>query len=67
MVALLAVGSVVPRKGYDVLVAALAGLTHLPWRLTIAGDGARSPQTRGSSQPRSRVSRSPIGSRCAAR
>ncbi len=45
MVALLAVGSVVPRKGYDVLVAALARLAHLPWRLTIAGDGGRSPQT----------------------
>ncbi|EJW13441.1 Glycosyl transferase, group 1 [Rhodovulum sp. PH10] len=34
---LLAVGAVIPRKGYDVLVAALAGLKHLPWRLTIAG------------------------------
>ena len=38
MVALLAVGAVVPRKGYDVLIAALAGLTDLPWHLTIAGD-----------------------------
>jgi glycosyltransferase involved in cell wall biosynthesis len=44
-VALLAVGAIVPRKGYDVLVAALARLAHLPWRLAIAGDGGRSPQT----------------------
>jgi glycosyltransferase involved in cell wall biosynthesis len=38
---LLAVGAVVPRKGYDVLVAALATLKDLPWRLTIAGDRGR--------------------------
>jgi glycosyltransferase involved in cell wall biosynthesis len=44
-VALLAVGAVVPRKGYDVLVAALAKLEDLSWRLTIAGDRGRSPQT----------------------
>jgi glycosyltransferase involved in cell wall biosynthesis len=44
-VVLLAVGSVIPRKGYDVLVAALARLEHLPWRLVIAGDRGRSPQT----------------------
>jgi glycosyltransferase involved in cell wall biosynthesis len=44
-VALLAVGAVVPRKGYDLLVAALAEFKHLPWRLVIAGDGGRSPQT----------------------
>jgi glycosyltransferase involved in cell wall biosynthesis len=47
VVALLAVGAVVPRKGYDVLVAALAGLAELtvPWRLVIAGDCGRSPET----------------------
>jgi glycosyltransferase involved in cell wall biosynthesis len=42
-VALLAVGSLVRRKGYDVLVAALARLTDLPWHLTIAGDPTRDP------------------------
>jgi len=41
-IALLGVGAVVPRKAFDVLVAALAQLTDLPWRLTIAGDRTRS-------------------------
>jgi glycosyltransferase involved in cell wall biosynthesis len=45
IVTLLAVGAVVPRKGYDLLVAALAKLGHLDWRLIIAGDGGRSPET----------------------
>jgi glycosyltransferase involved in cell wall biosynthesis len=44
-IALLAVGAVVPRKGYDVLVAALAKLKHLSWQLVIAGDSGRSPET----------------------
>ena len=43
VVALLAVGAVVPRKGYDVLVAALARLKNGPWRLVIVGDCDRSP------------------------
>ena len=41
IVRLLSIGSVVPRKGYDVLIAALAPLASLPWRLTIAGDRTR--------------------------
>jgi glycosyltransferase involved in cell wall biosynthesis len=45
IVRLLTVGSIVPRKGYDVLIAALAQITDLPWHLTIAGDRTRDPQT----------------------
>ncbi len=45
VVGLLSVGAVVPRKGYDVLVTALAKIQHLPWRLVIVGDCARSPIT----------------------
>lgn len=41
VVRLLSVGSVVPDKGYDLLIAAVAGITDLPWRLTIAGDRTR--------------------------
>jgi glycosyltransferase involved in cell wall biosynthesis len=43
IVRLLSVGAVVPRKGFDVLIAALATLTDLPWQLTIAGDRTRDP------------------------
>ena len=45
IVRLLSVGAVVPRKGYDVLVAALATLRDLPWQLTIAGDRTRDRDT----------------------
>jgi glycosyltransferase involved in cell wall biosynthesis len=45
MLHLLAVGSIVPRKGHDVLVEALATLADLPWLLTIAGADDRSPET----------------------
>ena len=38
---LLAVGSIVPRKGYDILVAALAEIRDLRWRLSIVGDPTR--------------------------
>jgi glycosyltransferase involved in cell wall biosynthesis len=41
VVRLLSVGAVVPRKGFDVLIPALATLAELPWRLTIAGDRTR--------------------------
>jgi len=43
VVQLLSVGAIVPRKGFDVLIAALATLIDLPWRLTIAGDRTRDP------------------------
>jgi glycosyltransferase involved in cell wall biosynthesis len=45
VVRLLSVGSVVPVKGYDVLIAALTTLIDMPWRLTIAGDRTRDPIT----------------------
>lgn len=42
---IVAVGSVLPRKGYDVLIASLARLADLPWSLAIAGSLERSPTT----------------------
>ena len=44
IVRLLAVGAIVPRKGFDVLIGALATLTDLLWQLTIAGDRGRDPE-----------------------
>jgi glycosyltransferase involved in cell wall biosynthesis len=41
VVRLLSVGAIVPRKGFDVLITALATLTDLSWRLTMAGDRTR--------------------------
>jgi glycosyltransferase involved in cell wall biosynthesis len=41
---ILAVGAVVPRKGYDVLIDALSQLGDIDWRLTIAGALDRHPQ-----------------------
>jgi glycosyltransferase involved in cell wall biosynthesis len=46
-VRLLAVGAVVRRKGYDVLIEALARLTDLDWQLVIAGDCTRDRDTAG--------------------
>ena len=44
VVQLLSVGAVVPRKGYDVLVASLATLSELPWHLSIAGNLRADPE-----------------------
>jgi glycosyltransferase involved in cell wall biosynthesis len=43
IVSLIAVGAVVPRKAYDVLVSALARIVDMPWRLAIVGDLTRDP------------------------
>ena len=45
VVNLLSVGALVPRKGYDTLIAALATLADLPWRLSIPGDRHRDVRT----------------------
>lgn len=44
---IVAVGSIVPRKAYDLLVRALAGVRNRNWRLTIAGPADRSPVAMG--------------------
>ncbi len=44
---LLAVGALVPRKGYDILVEALARLVDLDWQLVIAGDCTRDREVAG--------------------
>jgi glycosyltransferase involved in cell wall biosynthesis len=44
VVHLLSIGALVQRKGFDVLIAALATIADLPWRLTIAGDRTRNPE-----------------------
>jgi glycosyltransferase involved in cell wall biosynthesis len=41
---LLAVGAIIPRKGHDVLLAALSGLRRRPWRLLCIGSDARDRQ-----------------------
>lgn len=42
---LLCVATITPRKGHAVLIEALAGLRHLPWKLVCVGSTERSPQT----------------------
>ncbi len=62
-VRLLSIGAVVPRKGFDVLIAALATLTDLPWQLTIAGDRGRDPKA--AAQLEADIARFRLGSRVA--
>lgn len=42
---ILGVGAIIPRKGWDVLIEALAELTRRPWRATIVGAADRAPET----------------------
>lgn len=42
---MLAVGSLIPRKGYDILVEALTTIADKPWALTIAGSPDHAPTT----------------------
>jgi glycosyltransferase involved in cell wall biosynthesis len=45
MTILLAVGSIIARKGFDILVEALAGLGGLDWRLRLVGGAHHAPRT----------------------
>ncbi len=55
-VELLCVATLVPRKGHDVLFAALEQLQHLPWHLTCAGSNTLHPATAAALREQLRVS-----------
>ena len=60
---LLSIGALVPRKGHDILIDALATVTDLAWRCLIVGDAARDPPwATGLSE---RVQRAGLGDRIA--
>ena len=42
---LLSIGSLIPRKGHDVLLRAMARLFDLDWHLTVAGSARHDPET----------------------
>lgn len=52
---LLAVGSIVPRKGYAILIEALGSLPDYDWRLAIVGADDRSPATTADVRDRIKV------------
>jgi glycosyltransferase involved in cell wall biosynthesis len=58
---LLAVGAVVPRKGYDILIEAVDRLAGLDWRLVIVGDCKRDSAT--ASELASVIARKRLGQR----
>jgi glycosyltransferase involved in cell wall biosynthesis len=41
----LSVGSIIPRKGFDILIEAFAPINDMPWSLSIAGDNTRDVNT----------------------
>jgi len=61
LVHLLSVGTLTHRKGHDLLVDALAGLTNLPWRCVIAGSLEREPAT--AAMVREKIVRHGLGDR----
>ncbi len=42
---ILSIGTLIPRKGHDVLIDALKEVEHLPWRATIVGSQTLNPAT----------------------
>lgn len=42
---ILSIGTLIPRKGHDILIAALKEVEHLPWRATIVGSQTLNPAT----------------------